>query len=154
MEITTSAKISTPGFKTFQQPCVGEFLSKQFQVIMQLSGTQLKHYQLSKASKFCYQCSIFKTGSPLGVRLESSGSPLGVRWEYARSPPGVHRESAGSPPLFEFWWLSVGSLISPRNTITFQSSFLNRFSKLALKIGSQKEFAWSPMGVHCTSLFY
>ena len=59
MEITTSAKISTPGFKTFQQPCVGEFLSKQFQVIMQLSGTQLKHYQLSKASKFCYQCSIF-----------------------------------------------------------------------------------------------
>ena len=176
MEITTSAKISTPGFKTFQQPCVGEFLSKQFQVIMQLSGTQLKHYQLSKASKFCYQCSIFKTGSPLGVRWESSGSllwvlwessgsplgvhweyagsPLGVRWEYARSPPGVHRESAGSPPLFEFWWLSVGSLISPRNTITFQSSFLNRFSKLALKIGSQKEFAWSPMGVHCTSLFY
>ena len=26
MEITTSANLSPPGFKTFQKPCVGEFL--------------------------------------------------------------------------------------------------------------------------------
>ena len=44
----------------------------------------------------------------------------------------------------------LGVLFPPRNTITFQSSSLNGFSKWALKMGSPKEFPWSSMGVHCT----
>jgi hypothetical protein len=152
MEITTCAKISTSGFKTFQQPCVREFLSKQFQVIMQLSGTQLKHYQLSKASKFCYRCSILihcydweSAGSPLGVRWKSARSPLGVRWESAGSPLGVRWESAGS--TLGVLWESAGSPLGVRRESTRSPPGVHRESA-GIPMGVRWDFARSPPGVH------
>ena len=89
MEIVTSANLSPLGFKTFQQPCVGESCPGNFKtVIMQLSGTQLRHYQLSKASKSCYHFYTPLSTSRIvaqGVRWESTD----FSWNTIRSPLGV-----------------------------------------------------------------
>ena len=100
MEITTSANLSPPGFKTFQQPCVGEFLFRQFQDCHHATtGHPIKTLSIVKGFQILLECVCvcFCLFLPLGVRWESAGSPLGVRWESAGSPLGPRWESAGSP---------------------------------------------------------
>ena len=161
MEITTSANLSPPGFKTFWQPCVGEFLFRQFQDSHHATtGHPIKTLSFVKGFQILLPMIHFYTllstkqdnnsaRSLLGVRWESAWSALGVGWESAGSPLVVLLESDGSSlnglskralpmsfsnklskydlqmrypnyyqvecvgSLFGFWWLSVGSLISP-----------------------------------------
>ena len=109
-----------------ENSCSGNFKT----VIMQLPGTQLKHYQLSK---FCYQKSIFIH------RWESAGSQNGLSKKALQmSSPNYNLvESVGG--LLGLCWVSVGSLISPWNTISFQSSSQNGLSKKALQMSSPNE---------------